>query len=225
MKKEIKTSFQNWELDLIIICSILLIIILPIEFFCECITARFPVLFSVITGLLIGIITTILILYFQRRHRQEELSKHYRKIEGNYIRFDIGQDNTPKSDVKSLDDIPHPSEINKDRLTIQEDNRKLPIVITYEGENTFTILADYWYSLKCKVKATVEFSETNKLYAHGRYLYIEGKLKGNFGTYTIYRFDEDDNKLLVLYQHIYPREDIDNPDKNRGWEIWQKDTK
>lgn len=220
--KEIKTSLQNWERDLIIICSIFLIAIIPIELFCDFITARFAVIFSIITGLLIGIITTILILYFQRKHRQEELLDYYKKIEGDYIRFDIGQDNTPKSTVISLHDIPHPSEINKPNPSLQEDNRKLPISLTYEGENTFTILADYWYSLKCKVKATVEFSETNKVYAQGRYLYSEGKFKDHFGTYKIYRFDEDDNKLLVLYQHIYPRENEFNPDANRGWEIWQK---
>ena len=107
-------------------------------------------------------------------------------------------------------------------MSLQEDNRKLPILLTYEGENTFTILADYWYSMNCKVKATVEFSETNKAFADGRYIYTEGKFKGHFGTYRIYRFNEDDNKLLVLYQHIFPRENEFNPDNNRGWEIWEK---
>lgn len=223
MKEHIKTSFQDWEKESIIICSAFLIVIIPIEFVCDCLTTRFPILFSIITGLLIGIITTILILFFQRKHRQGELSKYYLQISGTYIRLDIGQDNTPTT-IDNSGEILHPSEIRKGNLSIQEDNRKLPITLTYAGGNTFTILAEYWWSLKCKVKATVEFSETNRAFADGRYLYIEGTYKGHFGTYRIFRFNEDDNKLLVLYQHIYPRSIEFNPDNNRGWEIWEKTT-
>jgi hypothetical protein len=28
--------------------------------------------------------------------------------------------------------------------------------------------------------------------------------------------------LLVQYQHLFPRSNETNPDRNRGWEVWSK---
>jgi len=126
-------------------------------------------------------------------------------IAGHYRRTDIGQDNTP-----DLEDI---------RLG----NNNLPIEIRYLGENSFEIEASYWKELGCIVEAHLEFVESNKMMATGRYRYIDGcSFSGHFGTYTVYRVQEDDSKLLVLYQHVFPRRNEHNPDANRGWEIWEK---
>jgi len=212
---------ETWEIIGLIFSFFVLSVVGYDELHLKC-WFKFPTIVSIATGLSGGFIATIVVLYFERKHRQNKLSKIYNNIAGQYIRFDIGQDNTPKSTVTIFDEVPHPSEIKSKSPSLQEDNRKLPIELKYLGENTFTIKADYWYSKNCKVEALIEFNESNKLIAHGRYLYTEGEFKGHFGTYTIYKFQEDDNKLLVLYQHIFPREMNFNPDANRGWEIWQR---
>lgn len=212
---------EPWELKTGVVSIIILILTISMEITCRCITERFPVIFSIVTGLFGGFIATFFVFFIQRKYRSRDLRETYSQIAGNYIRFDIGQDNTPKLTIENLDTIPHPSEIIG-KKNIQEDNRKLPIKIIYEGENTFKINADYWYSKNCKVEATIEFGESNKSVAHGRYLYTQGELIGHFGTYTIYKFNETEKKLLVLFQHIYPREKKNNPDANRGWEIWIK---
>lgn len=216
------TLIEKWERIGLIFSVAILISAGLLEVFANCWAKNYPTIISILTGLAGGFIATIIVLYFERKHRKNKLHNNYSKISGSYIRFDIGQDNTPKSTVTNLNDVLHPSEIISESPSLQEDNRKLPIELYYQGENTFSIKADYWYSKKCKVEAIIEFIESNKLIAQGRYLYTEGEFKGHFGTYTIYKFHEDDNKLLVLYQHIYPREIDFNPDSNKGWEIWQK---
>jgi hypothetical protein len=212
---------ENWEKALLGVSLIILVVVGYVETHSNC-WKDYPTIIAIITGLAGGFVATIFVLCCERIHRVNNLSKKYNKIAGTYIRLDIGQDNTQKSSITNLDSIPHPSEINNPNPSLQDDNRKLSIVIKYDGENNFSIKADYWYSKKCKVEAVVEFNESNRAIAHGRYLYTAGEFKGHFGTYTIYKFTEDDNKLLILYQHIYPRETDFNPDANRGWEIWQK---
>lgn len=213
---------EKWEMRGLIVSVSTLVFAGFIEIFAKSWTECYPTIISIITGLTGGFIATILVLYFERKHRKNTLSKIYGSISGTYIRFDIGQDNTPKSTITNFEEIPHPSEIKTHNPSLQDDNRKLPIEIKYLGENSFSIKADYWYSKKCKVEGIIEFNELNKSIAHGRYLHTDGAYKGHFGTYVIYKFHEADNKLLVLYQHVYPRETDFNPDLNRGWEIWQK---
>ncbi|MBK8498868.1 MAG: hypothetical protein IPL52_08635 [Flavobacteriales bacterium] len=102
-------------------------------------------------------------------------------------------------------------------------NIDLEVHLHYLEGNGFRIDANYWKNLDCKVEAHVEFVESNKMVATGRYRYLDGSAySGHFGTYTVYRFQEDDNKLLVLYQHVFPRRTDNNPDANRGWEIWER---
>ncbi len=205
--KPTKSNFQNWEKDTIFICIAVLVIIVILEFICKCISDRFPISISVFVGLSTGIVSAVFVLYFQRLNKQQDLLKYYSKIEGDYKRIDMGQDNTG----------------DKENGGMVEQNCGLSIKIKYLGENAFSVAAEYWKDNNAQVTALIEFNETNKMVAHGRYHYInDGEFKGHFGTYTVYRFEENDNKLLVLFHHVFPRKLANNPDSNKGWEIWEK---
>ena len=43
------------------------------------------------------------------------------------------------------------------------------------------------------------------------------------GEYNLYRNRENDRQIIVRYHHIFPRENEDNPKKNQGWEIWERE--
>jgi hypothetical protein len=122
-------------------------------------------------------------------------------------RINIGQDNTTDATLDNM----------------QARNIGLPIELHYSGGDAFRIEARYWEDLGCRVEAQIEFVEGNRMVATGRYRYLDGcDYSGHYGTYTVYRMQEDDNRLLVLYQHVFPRMNANNPDANRGWEIWEK---
>lgn len=203
-----KNWHERWEVNAAIVCSAIMLLVVGIEYGCDCLTNRYPLAYSTILGLASGVLGTVVVLWFQRSHRIEELKRRYLPLAGVYKRVDIGQDNTP--DIEN----------------IRSRNVDLPIELNYAGGNAFRISASYWSDLKCKVDAHIEFVESNKMIATGRYRYVEGTAFVNpphFGTYVVYRFKEDDGRLLVLYQHIFPRMKDNNPDANRGWEIWEKD--
>lgn len=199
--------YERWEITATAICAAVILLVVGMEYRCDCLTSRYPLAYSTILGLASGVLGTVVVLWFQRSHRIEELKRRYHPVAGAYKRIDIGQDNT------------------KDVENMRSRNIDLPIELTYAGGNAFRIKARYWSDLECKVEAHIEFVESNKMIATGRYRYIEGTAymdPPHFGTYTVYRFQEDDNKLLILYQHVFPRKQDNNPDANRGWEIWEK---
>lgn len=199
--------YERWEVNAAIVCSVVILLVVGIEYRCDCLTSRYPLAYSTILGLASGVLGTVIVLWFQRKHRIEELRRRYLPLAGRYKRADIGQDNT------------------KDIENIRSRNNGLPIDLRYEGGNAFRVSVGYWSDLNCKVEAHIEFVESNKMIATGRYRYVEGAAYMNpphFGTYAVCRFQEDDGRLLVLYQHVFPRMSDNNPDANRGWEIWEK---
>ena len=170
---------------------------------------KHPVLFSSLIGLSTCVITAIIVLYLQRLYRNKKLLNYYLKISGEYIRTDIGQDNTP---TERLADI-------------KKQNIGLIIVLSYQSENSFCVDISYWKDDIAKAYSIIEFNETNKVMASGTYKYYQGdNFKDHFGTLELFRFGQDSNILYVKYQHIFPRTTEYNPDNNRGWEIWEKKT-
>lgn len=196
------------EIRIIIACVFVLIIFMVIELNCHCFTDRYSLTFSIVTGLLTGLISAIALLYFQERYYENKINKYYLEIAGSYKRIGIGQDET--------------SSQNNDNLQTQ--NLNLDIVLRHiKGSHSLKIVADYWTDENAKVEATIEFNEKNGTTASGRYRYTAGKSYINdSGIYKIYRLEEDKTKLLVLYQKLFPRKFEDQTDKNKGWEIWQK---
>jgi len=207
MKKR-ETKLEGWEITVIGISIIVLIIITSFELICSCLTSRYPVIFSILVGLSTGILSALTIFYAQRWYRDKKLFDFYSKIEGLYKRINIGQDNTGEAECENM----------------RSQNNDLEIKLSYKGENIFTIDAKYWKHENASVNATIEFNESNKMVANGYYHYVSGKsFLGHFGRYTIYfNYKEDNNKILALYHHLFPRDLIYNPDNNRGWEVWEK---
>lgn len=199
--------YEPWEVVIAVLCALAAAFVIAIEYQCDCLTSRYPLFYSGILGLASGVFGTVVVFWFQSAHRIRQLRTLYTPLAGTYKRIDIGQDNTPE---ENLGDI-------------RKYNIGLPVKLRYLGGHAFGIDAEYWSDQGCKVEAHIEFSESNGMVATGRYRYLDGcAFSGDFGTYTVYRFQEDDNKLLVLYQHVFPRRNVNNPDKNRGWQIWEK---
>lgn len=191
-----------------VLCALISCAVIWIEFQCDCLTTRYPLFYSAVLGLASGVVGTVIVLWLQRWHREQELGARYRPLAGEYTRRDIGQDNASEEELHDM----------------KERNNGLKVHLTYEGENAFSVLANYWKDEQAVVKAHLEFIESNKMVATGRYRYLRSKsLVGHFGTYTIYRADENGTELLVQYQHVFPRSQATNPDRNRGWEVWTKD--
>jgi hypothetical protein len=199
--------YEPWEIVAAVFCAIAAVVVVVVEYQCACLTSRYPLFYSGILGLASGVFGTVVVFWFGRAHRIQELRSRYLPLAGAYRRTDIRQDNT----------------LEKNLAGIRENNLNLPVRLQYLGGNAFRIEADYWKNTGCKVEAHIEFVESNKMVATGRYRYLEGsEYAGHFGTYVVYRFQEDHNKLLVLYQHVFPRNPDFNPDANRGSEIWVK---
>ncbi|HAL83685.1 MAG TPA: hypothetical protein DCO83_16800 [Mucilaginibacter sp.] len=200
-----KISNREWRVA-IFGAVILSLISILIEVCYPSFTERHAFTLSVPTGLLTGIISAIALLHFQEKHYENEINLYYSDIEGHYKRIDIGQDN--KSD-EELD-------------YMKEDNNSLDIHLTHDkGTHSLKFTADYWKSINAKVVGTIEFNEKNGTTASGRYRYTTGFV-GHWGICKIYRLEEDKTKLFVQYHHVFPRKLENNPDENKGWEIWQK---
>ena len=196
------------EIIITIACTIALLTFIVIELICPCLIEDFPLTLSILTGLLTGLISAIALLFFQDRHYEKIINLYYSEIAGTYKRVDIGQDNTS----------------NKDLENILQQNLELSIRLTHiKGTHNLKVAADYWKTESAKVVGTIEFNEKNGTTASGRFRYIEGKsFIGDSGIYKIYRLEEDKTKLLVLFHKLFPRKLNYNTDKNKGWEIWQK---
>ena len=209
MNKKTNTFVINlWEIYTISTCISILVGTVSLDFICNCFSDHFPLLFSSIIGLCTGIISAITILYLQRVHRNNKLKDHYLNIQGEYIRTDIGQDNTPEDKL----------------IEIRDQNNGLKISLKYIGENAFEYDMELWKNYNERANGILEFNENNKMIATGSYKYYESdRGKKDFGTLTAYWFKDDKKTLYVLYQHVYPRLiDINNPDSNRGWQVWEK---
>jgi len=201
MKKKL---LDSWEQVGLYITIPLLIVVGVMEIFFNCFTAKFPTITSIFTGLITGYIATIVVLYLERRHRQKELYDFYKTIEGDYIRVDIGQDNTEEAEQNAM----------------RDDNVGLSITLEYSGGHSFKIRGAYWKSHQ--VEGLIEFNSNERTSAVGKYKYVStGKYSNIFGRYEIQR-DETKNELIVIFQHIFPRTKEYNPDNSRGWEVWQK---
>jgi len=199
--------FEPWEIIAAIICAVVSGFVLWTEYRYDCLTSRYPLLYSGILGLVSGVIGTVTVFWLQRWRRAVELHARYHPLAGTYTRKDIGQDNAEERELQRM----------------QTENNGLQVELIYDGQNAFTVTASYWKSVGAVVKARLEFIDSNKMVATGRYRYIEGKeLIGHFGTYTVYRADENGTELLVQYQHLFPRSNDTKPDSNRGWEVWSK---
>jgi mRNA-degrading endonuclease RelE of RelBE toxin-antitoxin system len=207
-KKKKTYSLQNWEIIVVIIASFFIVLIAILEISYECLSERFPLLFSAILSISAGFISAIIILYIMREHNKKELFNYYKPIAGNYIRRDIGQD-TVKSDAEDK--------------SFKERNIGLKIEMKYIGQNSFQVIANYWSDQSAIVEAILEFDSNNRQIANGRYRYTKGdNYKGHMGTYRVFR-DIDDKKLIVLYRHIFPRGKGYSTDQFYGWEIWEKE--
>jgi hypothetical protein len=192
-----------------VICVCALTIISVFEFNAHYLTEKYPLIFSIFSGIFSGILTAIVLLYFQEQHFIKRLDKYYSEIAGEYIRIDIGQDNATDAIIKNM----------------QDQNVGLKIkLIHMKGTNSIKLKANYWTSENAVVEGTIEFNDKNGSTAYGRYRYTRAStgMLGHSGTYKIYRLEEDNTKLLVQFHHLFPRLQVNNPDANRGWEIWQK---
>ncbi len=198
---------EKWERIALLLSLLIIVAFSFIEYKCISLTTRFPVTISILTGVITGLFTTILVFYIQRRQRKRNLIVTYKGIGGEYERIEMGQDNTDGTKAN----------------WISKENNGLRITIKYEEGNIFSLIAQYWKTDEAVVNAKFEFDERNKNIAYGRYRYVKGKgpHTGNFGSYIIHRIEGDDQFLYVLYQHIHPRRE-NNPDTNRGWEVWRK---
>lgn len=192
-------KLETWEIVLIL-SSIALLIVSPCY-------KNDVFIISTLIGTATCILTAILILYFQRVHRKLGLYSYYKTITGKYIRIDIGQDNT--GGIENTD--------------IKDKNIGLEIDLTYEGENKFKAIIQYWKHEGAEALATLEFNETNKMIASGTYKYYKGQsFAGHFGSLQLFLLDHEPHKVYARYHHVFPRQVEYNPDNNRGWEIWER---
>jgi hypothetical protein len=192
-----------------ILCLICLLALIIFEFKLPDLTNKYPLTFSNLSGIFSGILSAIALLFFQQKHHEWQLSKYYTDIAGQYTRIDIGQDNSGDAEIKNM----------------KEQNIGLPITLIHiKGTHSFKYFAAYWRNQEALVEGIFEFDEKNGTTAYGRYRYTKANddLLGHSGTYRIFRLEEDKTKLLVQYHHLFPRRTENNPDANRGWEIWQK---
>lgn len=201
-----KKTLENWEFQWLIIAIITIGVSALIELCAFYLTNKYPLLFSSIVGLASGIVATVFIFWLQRRHERKKLHDIFSNLAGNYIRIDIGQDNTPE----------------EEQIFLQADNLNLPMQLSYLGGYEFKVKADYWKSDNAKVEAAIQFDIKDNSIARGKYRYIGGaeRYLNHFGTYEIH-YNENDKQLICFYKHLYPRRG-QNIDNNRGWQVWQK---
>lgn len=209
-KSSQKVFLEKWEQVALIISGVILLYLFVIELHCNCLFERYSISFSILVGIATGMMTTVLLFYFQRKHHAEELKRFYMSMQGHYIRLMMGQDNLDA----------HKSE----NLICQ--NFCLNIKLKYdESKNCLFIEEEVWKLSQENigiVHAYIEFESPRRNIGYGRYKHVKGKHKGNFGTYTLHRFEENSSRLIVLYQHIFPRNKKNDADNNRGWQIWKK---
>lgn len=197
---------EKWELRGLIISILILLTAFILEIFAKCLTTSYPTIISIITGLAGGFIATIIVLYFERKHGQNELHKYFSKYQGCYERIEMGQDNTTDENL----------------IGLRKENIGLFISITYEGGHEFLIDINYWKSDNAKAKGFAEFNPKDKKSGKGNYRYIQGENYINqYGKLEL-SWDENKNEMLVFYHHQFPRTLPFNPDNNRGWEVWKK---
>lgn len=200
---------ETWERIGFIASAITLIIIGILEILDNCFILNYPTITSIITGLASGIIATIIVLYFERKHERNKLRDYYLKYEGFYKRVDIGQDNTTDLDLKGM----------------RDENIGLFIQLNYIGGHEFSLNIEYWKSENAKAKGFIEFNPKDKTSATGYYRYTQGKsYTGEFNHLDRIElsWDESKKEMIVIYRHLHPRKIPFNPDNNRGWEIWAK---
>ena len=90
-------KFEKWEIITVIISFIILVYLILAELICPIYSIKSPLLYSILTGLFTGIITTIMLLAIQEGQKIKKLKKYYSKIVGSYIRTDMGQDGDPST--------------------------------------------------------------------------------------------------------------------------------
>ncbi|HLX54794.1 MAG TPA: hypothetical protein VKR58_12670 [Aquella sp.] len=196
----------TWEKIGIAISLVVIFIVGVLEINANCWIKNHPTIISILTGLACGFIATIIVLVLERQYEKKKLREYYIKYEGLYSRTDIGQDNTPESDL----------------VNMREENNDLIIEMTYIGGHEFLLLINYWKSENAQAQGIVEFNPKDKQLGKGNYRYIAGKsYKGHYGRLDL-NWDENNKEMVIIYNHQYPREIPFNPDKNRGWEIWTK---
>jgi hypothetical protein len=171
-----------------------------------CWVKNYPTIISILVGLACGFIATIIVLYLERKYEKNVLQKYYSRYQGRYIRTDIGQDNTPESDLTNM----------------RNENNDLIIEMTYVGSHEFSLRINYWKSENAQAKGIVEFNISDKQSGKGNYRYVAGQnYSGHYGRLEL-NWDENNKEMIVIYSHQYPRKIPFNPDNNRGWEIWTK---
>lgn len=203
---------KSWELRWLIISLIVLVSIVLLDEFFQKYLNDHTQLTSIIVGLGGGIIGAIFLVWIQRKNEHKAYKKYYSQISDRYVRVDIGQDDTPESDQEN----------------IRVQNIGLRISISHIEKNTIELEAEYWKNDKAKIKAIIEFVESNRHTGIGRYWYIEGDTyrdRNHMGEMILYRNRENDNQIIVRYHHIFPRQNENNPEKNHGWEIWERESK
>lgn len=200
---------EKWERIVLLISILILFVSGLLEIFVKCLTTSYPTIISIITGLSGGFIATIFVLYLERRHEKNKLRGYYLKYQGCYERIDIGQDNTPDSDLEGM----------------RKENIGLFISMIYLGGHEFSLDLNYWKSESAKAKGFIEFNPKDKKSAKGNYRYLHGKSYVgddiHYGRFEL-SWEENKNEMIVFYHHLYPREIPFNPDNNRGWEVWRK---
>lgn len=136
-----------------VLCALISGAVVWFEYQCDCLTSRYPLFYSGILGLASGIVGTVIVLWLQRWRRAVELHARYHPLAGTYTRKDIGQDNAGEQELQHM----------------QTENNGLRVELIYDGENAFTVTANYWKSVGALVKARLEFIESNKMVATGRF--------------------------------------------------------
>lgn len=203
MGKPIQQRFiKLWEILWLAISIVVIILVVLLESKKTWLTEDYPLSVSIIAGLASGIIATIFVFYLQRMFHEKELKTILIRHQGHYVRTGMGQDNNTIEDDRH---ITYPN-IEKD------------VFLHYLGNGNFKVETSYWDS---KVEGSLTFDPKDLTTGAGKYKYIQGDLKGLFGSYIV-NYDQHYDRLIVFYQHLFPRDANNKPDENRGWEIWEK---
>lgn len=164
---------------------------------------------AVLLGILTSASATTILITFERYSRGQGLEKYYHKFEGQYVRVEIGQDNTPFERMGKM----------------KRENEGLIAHFKYLGDHRFEAEMLFW--INEKVKAYFEFDPVTKLQAAGSYKYYEvgpgSTHRDHFGSMRLFIFNDQLDTIYILYQHIYPRlREVQDPDNNRGWQVFKR---
>lgn len=202
-----RTKYYLWERVFFGGSIIIIVLSLYVEWCHPDWTTRLPIHSGIPVAVALTVLGVLFTEWFQRYKNNTALKPLVSLIAGDYERVDIGQDNTPAQELAYM----------------REYNIGLPIRLEHNGDTTFRFTAEYWKEKGGQVQGSIEFAGVRHSAGTGAYRYIKGDgLVGHTGRLSISRHEDEPGRMIVQYQHVFPRDQ--NPDANRGWEVWEKRT-